>query len=179
MFVFLLEQIISKRKKSFKGEAVGGVSANGAGLGEKLSLLRSRIGDVVTGFTPTREFTSPRRDNLRGGVWYLSTSNSGFLTLTLSFVFRKMGKANNNLFLKVLRRRNRFCESNQHRNVGPLSPYSILSQCKEEIRGPERRCNLPRVTRRWDEAQVKPRSPRGSRASRSSGQPVWLQLLTR
>lgn len=73
---------------------------------------------------------SPRRDNLRGGVWYLSSSNSGFLTLTLSFVFRKMGKANNNLFLKLLRRRNRFCESNQHRNVGPFSPYSILSQCK-------------------------------------------------
>ena len=77
---------------------------------------------------------SPRRDNLRGGVWYLSSSNSGFLTLTLSFVFRKMGKANNNLFLKLLRPRNRFCESNEHRNVGPFSPYSILSQCK--VRNP-------------------------------------------
>lgn len=99
MFVFLLEQIIGERNEVLKARQLRGL-ANGTGLGENESpekqdrRLRYRIYANL----------SPLRDNLRGGVWYLSKfSNSGFLiSLTLSFVFRKMGKVENNLASKTV-----------------------------------------------------------------------------
>lgn len=55
-------------------------------------------------------------------------------------------------------------------------PYSIFTLCEGGIRGTERCCDLPRVTWRWDEAQIESGL---TQVSRLPGQPSIAVQPTR